>query len=259
MNFEAMASRLTRLIRADSAVRAPDSGNPVAPGLSRWLSLACAGLTLVAISATGGDEPLPARMPVERQPPAQAKAPAGQPDFPLMAAARAGDAARVKALLAQKAPEDQRNARLETPLFVAASMGHHAVVQVLVDVPAGIDIPDNEGRTPLFAAAAAGHLQVVELLLDNGAQPNTSKNTGESPLAAAVENQHVEVVKALLKMGALSTSYDFRGRTPLLVAREQGNREMIEVLEKANARMPDERVPESVRAALTNSVAPPPK
>jgi hypothetical protein len=232
---------------------------PASVSRSRFMAVACAGLTLLAIAASGGNESSPEGKPAERQPSAKATTPARQPDFPLMAAARAGESARVKELLAQGAAEDQRNARLETSLFVAASLGHQDVVQALVDVPAGIDIPDHEGRTPLFAAAAAGHLKVVELLLDNGAQPNSSKNTGESPLFVAVENKHLEVVKALLKMGALSTSYDFRGRTPLLVAREQGNQEMIEILEKAHARLPDERVPESVRAVQTNSAARPAK
>jgi ankyrin repeat protein len=192
---------------------------------------------------------LTASAPAADQPaePAKQKESAPEPDFPLMSAARSNDVARVKALLSQKAPEDQRNARLETALFIAASEGHLDVVRVLVDVPAGINLPDHEGRTPLFAAAAAGHREVVEFLLDNGAQPNGSRNNGESPLAIAVENKHLDVVRSLLKMGALSTSYDFRGRTPLLIAREQDNAPMIDLLLKANARMPDDRVPASVR------------
>lgn len=205
----------------------------------RFLSVACAGIAALAFGVLEGSESGARRKPAELTQSAQPKQPAASPDFPLMAAARAGNAGRVKELLANGAAEDARNANLETSLFVAAALGHVDVVRILVDVPAGIDIADAEGRTPLFAAAAAGRRETVELLLDHGANPNSSRMNGESPLFVAVENRHIEVVRTLLKMGALPTVVDSRGRTPLQVARAQDNKEMAALLLTFRAQMPD--------------------
>jgi ankyrin repeat protein len=192
---------------------------------------------LFAVSVFAGDKP-PQRS-VAAMPSTELKQSVASIDFPLMAAARAGDAVRVKEMLAKGANEDGRNSHLETSLFIAASLGHVEVVRILVAVPAGIDIPDRDGRTPLFVAAAAGHWEVVELLLDNGAKPNMSRNTGESALFVAVENRHIEIVRALLQMGALATVTNARGRTPLQIARSQGNEAMTDLLLKYHAKLPE--------------------
>jgi ankyrin repeat protein len=215
------------------------------------ISGACAILLVFPLTARSQSKPDHPRGPEQHDPLPAQKEPANQqergkqndsaanPESPLIAAARSGDAARVTELLAKGASEDVHNVNLETPLFVAASRGHIEVVRVLVDASAGIDIPDRDGRTPLFAAAASGHREIVEFLLDNGANPNSSRNTGETPLFMAAESGHIEIVRALLKMGALPTVTDSRGRTPLQMARERDNKDLVELLLKFHARMPD--------------------
>ena len=121
-------------------------------------------------------------------------------------AARAGDEAAVRQLLAAGPLADQPDTAGLLPLNVASIFGHEGVVRLLLEAaPATASMADNQGqialhntasslRSSLVAAAA-----VVRLLLE--AAPATALAVGHggwTPLHFAAERGNIEVMKLLL-------------------------------------------------------------
>jgi ankyrin repeat protein len=88
-----------------------------------------------------------------------------------------------------------------TPLLFAARVGDVASARALL--AAGADANDAlpDGTTALVLAAHSGHGDVAALLLDKGADPN-AVGTGYTALHAAVLRSDVTLVQALLARGA---------------------------------------------------------
>jgi hypothetical protein len=86
----------------------------------------------------------------------------------LLAAARAGDAAQVRALLPpagnpeEDGPPDAPGG--VTPLMAAAAGGHEEVVELLLERGADASKRDVEGCTAAAHARAAGHAHLAERL-----------------------------------------------------------------------------------------------
>ena len=86
----------------------------------------------------------------------------------LLAAARAGDAALIRALVPccgspeEDGPPDAPNGI--TPLMAAAAGGHEAVVEALLERGADAAKRDAQGRTAAAHARAAGHAHLAERL-----------------------------------------------------------------------------------------------
>ena len=117
-------------------------------------------------------------------------------------AVEAGDAARVKTLLA-------------TGLRVEATVG--------------------KGETALARAAARGYADVVQILLDAGARVNARREDGFTPLILAVFFGHEEIVRLLLGAGADVTAQTSLGTTAEKWAASRGFREIVELLKDAGA------------------------
>ena len=153
-------------------------------------------------------------------------APAGLNDD-LMAAARHGDAAAVKALLDKGAEVDTKTPYGSTPLYHAAMNGHAEVVKLLAERGADVNVRDTFYKgTPLAFAAQKGHYRVVEVLLEKGA------SAGENLLPAAAREGQVNTVRLALaktkpKAETLSTALD--------AASKSGKTEIVELLKQAGA------------------------
>ncbi|HKE20540.1 MAG TPA: ankyrin repeat domain-containing protein [Kofleriaceae bacterium] len=108
---------------------------------------------------------------------------------PLAAAARAGDAAAVRALLTAGHPVDGAPGEGGTPLRRACASDAPAADRIAVAealLAAGASTRrDDGGATPLHAAAARGPLDLVELLIRRGALEWQPDRRGRSPLDAA--------------------------------------------------------------------------
>jgi ankyrin repeat protein len=149
----------------------------------------------------------------------------------LLDAAKAGDKAAIRALLAQKADakatlpdgatalhwtayhDDAESTDLllkagadanaandlgATPLWLAAQNGSSAVVRRLLTAGANPNLALLSGETPLMVAARGGFAEIAAQLLAKGANPNTRGTRGQTALMWAVSNHHPEVVKALI-------------------------------------------------------------
>jgi peptide-methionine (S)-S-oxide reductase len=108
---------------------------------------------------------------------------------PLAAAARAGDLATVRRLIAEGRPIDDGGAASGTPLWQACASDAPAETRIAIAdalLAAGANPRhDNGGVTALNAAASRGPLALVELLIRNGALEWQPDGEGRPPLAAA--------------------------------------------------------------------------
>ena len=155
---------------------------------------------------------------------------------PLIEAARAGDAARVAALLAQNA--DPRAAERDgtTALHWAARAAAGDIVDRLLAAGADAGAANRYGVTPLALAAESGDSGVVAALLGAGADPNTATSEGETVLMLAARTGRVEVLDLLLAAGAsVAATEGWRGQTALMWAAAENHAAAVARLLAAGA------------------------
>ena len=176
------------------------------------------GLAAVGASALSGSSPLVA-------------------DAPVADAAQRGDAAAVRALLADGADVNAAQGDGMTGLHWAAFNGNAAIADVLVGAGADLEAVTRLGaHRPLHVAAKEGHAAVTALLLEAGADPSALTSTGAAPLHFAAASGDARSVSALLDHGA---SVDARepewGQTPLHFAAALGRTRAVKALLAAGA------------------------
>lgn len=93
------------------------------------------------------------------------------PEPDLVAAARAGDAAKVRQLLDSGANINLRGHRGMTPLMAAAAMGRTATVQLLLARGADANARGAKGKTAREWAIAQGHPDIAHMLRDAEVEP----------------------------------------------------------------------------------------
>lgn len=123
-------------------------------------------------------------------------------------AAKFGDEASVRKLLADASASQQVDARNEdyfTPLHFAATNGHLAVTQALLAAGADKNAQASERKrrwVPIHYAAQFGHVDVMKALLDAGVDKETKTGFGLTPLLVGAEFGHVAVVQLMLSLNA---------------------------------------------------------
>jgi outer membrane protein assembly factor BamB len=116
----------------------------------------------------------------------------------LREAARAGDLARIEALLAAGAPVDAPARYGQTPLYYAAEKGHLAAAKRLVEAGANVNVRDGFfGASALEIALQSGHVELARYLLTHGAED------ASSALATAIERDDPELAQAALATGLI--------------------------------------------------------
>ncbi len=134
---------------------------------------------------------------------AQAAKPADKPGRAFLAAARKGDLARVKAMVARNPGlVNYKTKTGSTALHQMALYGHLAVARYLIDRGAALEARDKYGFTPLHQAAH-GHAKIVitRLLIERGAKVNAPDIKGHTPLFRAILNGRPDIAALLKKHG----------------------------------------------------------
>ena len=158
-----------------------------------------------------------------------------QPDNPLIAAARSGDAQSIASLVAAGADPNQRwGVNGWTPLMHAIHKYQKTSVEALIAGGADVNARAGRGMTALMMAAGYGYADMVQLLLDKGADPYAETEDGDNALATAVGGVpdidkftvgkcQTDTVAALLrKAPGLQLKDNFYGRAARLAARAAG-------------------------------------
>jgi hypothetical protein len=124
------------------------------------------------------------------------------PDAPLGKAAREGDLAKLRALLADGADPNRRDGNGNSPLLEAVAAGQAAAARALVAAGANPNLGSSGGRTPLIEAALGGRVEIARLLITAGADLNIAERGAGTPLEAAEREGHAEMAALLRGSGA---------------------------------------------------------
>jgi ankyrin repeat protein len=200
------------------------------------------GFTAFVYASKAGDEPL-----LKLLKEAGAKAPKyaeGSREAAWIAAAKAGDCARLRALLDEGIEVNLKYASQDEPegtaLTHAAENGRLDAVKLLLKAGAkanekvgfGCDVYQ---QTALMSAAKAGHVDVAKTLLDAGAIAWAKDGSGTTVLHYAAEGGQSAVIELLLKAGAQVEVKNKSGLSPLMTAASEGRSEVVKSLLKAGA------------------------
>jgi ankyrin repeat protein len=190
------------------------------------------GARLVAIAARRGDSAMTRAL-------VAAGAPVTGSDSermtPLMYSARASDLEMIKELVDRGSPVDSRDQRGRSALWYAAASGSGAAVGELLGARATLDFADRDGATPLVAAIRAGSSTAVERLLAAGAAVDGRDANPLQPLRVAVEMRNKAIVATILKHRPKVDATDSFGDTALMAAARNGDADLSTQLLAAGA------------------------
>jgi ankyrin repeat protein len=152
-------------------------------------------------------------------------------------AAMRGDAAAVRAALAQGADVNAPQGDGMTALHWAADHGDSAMAAMLVKARANVKATTRIGAyTPLHIASKSGMSGVVKVLLNAGADANAGTTSGATPLHLAAAGGNPDAVNALLDHGAKADARESEwNQTPLVFAAEYDRPAAITALLKRGA------------------------
>ena len=168
-------------------------------------------------------------------------------------AAERGDAEMAGALIHAGATVDAvTRVGHYTPLHVASTAGRAEVVGVLLSSGADATAAAGAGGvTPLHLAAAAGSVAAIGALLDHGAEVDARERAwGQTPLIFAAARNRVDAIRALLARGAdpdaASKTVDLVADGRLAAAARQRQRSVLAAFEAGDARA----TPGQIQAAV---------
>jgi hypothetical protein len=142
---------------------------------------------------------LPIAVALLAGPPATVASPPPEP--PLVAAARKGDTAQARGLVARGADVNARDASGRSALLIAVAGDHADVAQLLVRAGADVNAPTPSGWTPLMDAASRGRIEAARELLDAGADPDARDRFAGTALDVAQQAGREEIVRLLRERG----------------------------------------------------------
>lgn len=157
-------------------------------------------------------------------------------DSSLAKAAKAGDVASVRKLIATRADVNAPEGDGSTALLWAAYHSDVEMVRALIAAGAKVDAFNHYGMTPLLQASRAGDTEIIEALLKAGANPSFAHPDGEMPLMAVARTGRLKAVELLLKAGANANAADtYQNETALMWAAGEGHLDVINALLAAGA------------------------
>jgi ankyrin repeat protein len=146
-------------------------------------------------------------------------------------AIKAGDAARVRALIDKRADVNAAQADGTTPLHWAVERDLPDIVQMLLRAGANAKASNRYGATPLWLASVNGNAKTMAMLLEAGADAGSANGDGETALMVAARTGKADAVNLLLARGADPNAREgWRGQTALMWAAAEGHAPVIDAL-----------------------------
>ena len=167
-------------------------------------------------------------------------------DSPLIEAAKKGDVATVRALIAKRADVNETARDGSTALLWAAYQSDLPMTQALIAAGAKPNTPNKYGITPLLQASRTGAAPIIQALLRAGGDLKVTHTEGETALMAASYAGNVEAVRLLLEAGAdINATDTYQKQTALMWAATEGHTDVVKALLDAKA-------DPNVKAAVTS-------
>jgi ankyrin repeat protein len=149
----------------------------------------------------------------------------------IVAAARSGDLARMRALLRNEVDVNQPEADGTTALHWAVHRDDAEAIELLLGARAAVNATNRYGVFPLHLAAVNGSTPVIERLLRAGANPNSALPEGETALMTATRAGSAAAVKLLLAHGAdVNAREAWKGQTALMWAAVENHADAAKAL-----------------------------
>jgi ankyrin repeat protein len=136
-------------------------------------------------------------------------------------------------LLFSQATPARAQAAAAADLLEAARLGELARARELVAKVAAVDAVDRRGLTPLMWASAGGHTELVRQLLESGAVTGRRAADGTTALMLASGNGFTEVARALILKGA-DVAAARGGVTARQLALERGYSDVVTLIDQAD-------------------------
>lgn len=162
-------------------------------------------------------------------------------DQRLLDAARAGNAAEVRAALDAGARVEARDSELRTPLLLAAIGDHVEAARVLVAAGADVDAQDHRADSPWLVTGVTGSVAMLHVLIPAGPDLKLRNRFGGISVIPASERGHVAYVREVLRVTDIDVDHvNGLGWTALLEAVILGDggrphQEIVELLLAAGA------------------------
>jgi ankyrin repeat protein len=149
----------------------------------------------------------------------------------LVDAVKAGDAARVRALIEKRGDVNAAQPDGTTALHWAVDREQPEIVQMLIRAGANVKAANRYGVTPLWLASVNGNANTLAMLLEAGADAGSANSDGETALMVAARTGKIDAVNLLLARGAdPNTKEGWRGQTALMWAAAEGHAGVIGAL-----------------------------
>jgi uncharacterized protein len=146
-------------------------------------------------------------------------------------AVKAGDVARVRALIDKRVDVNATEQDGTTPLHWAAERDRPDIAQMLIRAGANVKAANRYGATPLWLASVNGNPKTIAMLLESGADAGSANADGETALMVAARTGKTDAVNLLLARGADPNAKEgWRGQTALMWAAAEGHAAVIDLL-----------------------------
>ena len=146
-------------------------------------------------------------------------------------AIKAGDTARVRALIDARVDVNATQPDGTTPLHWAVDRDRPDMVQMLIRAGANVKAANRYGATPLWLASVNGNPKTIAMLLEGGADAGSANADGETALLVAARTGKTDAVNLLLARGADPNAKEgWRGQTALMWAAAEGHAAVIDLL-----------------------------
>ncbi|WQF77225.1 Putative ankyrin repeat-containing domain superfamily [Colletotrichum destructivum] len=161
--------------------------------------------------------------------------PSSKGNFPLLAAAAAGDLLTMKLLLSRGAKYDAAGSEGYLPIHMAAHKNRVEVLQLLFKAGSPIDPTTEHGETPLTIAMHLGCFEAAQFLIEVGADVNHSAPGAERIICQALKAGNTRIAMALIRGGADLTTPLLRNTsmTPLHLAAHYGQNDVLATMVSA--------------------------
>lgn len=155
---------------------------------------------------------------------------------PLHKAAKSGDMAEVKKLVAEgKNVNEKKPFSKKTPLMYAVENNRLDIAKLLLTKGAEVNDADTLGDTALLKAAENTNVDILKILLKNGADVNATNSNGDTPLLNATKKGHIVAVELILSYNAKIDIKNADGETALNAAASRGFKKIEKLLESSKA------------------------
>ena len=146
-------------------------------------------------------------------------------------AIKAGETARVRALIDARVDVNATQPDGTTPLHWAVDRDRPDMVQMLIRAGANVKAANRYGATPLWLASVNGNPKTIAMLLEGGADAGSANADGETALLVAARTGKTDAVNLLLARGADPNAKEgWRGQTALMWAAAEGHAAVIDLL-----------------------------